>query len=73
VVILDASDNPVLVIEIKHTHGVNDQKCKDFVNCWWIEVDAHDVIKNDFVLKVRAHGNLPYQFELLGHQNQLFK
>ncbi|NOS97992.1 MAG: hypothetical protein HOP25_05920 [Methylotenera sp.] len=72
VVILDASVNPVLAIEIKHTHGVNDQKSKDFANCWWVEVDARDVMKDDFVLKVRAHGNLPYQYELLGHQNMLF-
>lgn len=72
VAILDANNNLVLAIEIKHTHGVNEQKSESFINCWWVEVDARDVMDNDVVLKVRAHGNLPYQYELLGHQNELF-
>lgn len=72
VTILDANGNLVLAIEIKHKNAVNAQKCKDLIHCWWVEVDAKEVMENEFELKIIAHGNFPYQLELLGHQNELF-
>jgi hypothetical protein len=72
VAILDACGNVVLAIEIKHKNGVDEKKGKDLAGYFWIEVDANDVIKNELILKVRAHGNLPCHFNIPGQQNDLF-
>ncbi|PPC86950.1 MAG: hypothetical protein CTY37_04705 [Methylotenera sp.] len=72
VAILDGGGNLVLAIEIKYKNGVNKTKMKDFANCFWIEVDATDVIEDCNVLKIKTHGNLPHKFNVPGQQNVLF-
>lgn len=63
---------PVLFIEIFHTHAVDQFKKLDLDRYWWIEIAAIDVLINPWSLNVRAHGNLPYELEVRGHQEELF-
>lgn len=70
--ILDRFGDPVLLIEVFHTHAVDGNKRLDLSPYWWIEVGARDVLENPFRLNVLDHGNLPYEFEILGHQAEFF-
>lgn len=72
VAILDRFNEPVLLIEVFHTHAVDHKKRLDLTPYWWIEVGASDVLEEPLRLNVRDHGNLPYDLEILGHQNELF-
>ena len=63
---------PVLLIEIFHTHAVDQFKKLDLDRYWWIEMAAIDVLNNPWNLNVRAHGNLPYELEVRGNQEELF-
>lgn len=70
--ILDDFGRPVLLVEVFHTHAVDHNKRDDLSPYWWIEVNAIDVLENSSRLIVRAHGNFPYEYELLGYQGDLF-
>lgn len=72
IAILDSTNNPVFFVEIKHTHAVDVDKRKSLLNYWWIEVEAKEIIKSALELNIHAHGNFPYEFELMGNQGLLF-
>ncbi|HNA87598.1 MAG TPA: hypothetical protein PLB04_18635 [Nitrospira sp.] len=72
VAVLDRFDEPVLLIEVFHTHTVDRKKRLDLTPYWWIEVGAPDVLKDPLRLVVREHGNFPYDLDVLGHQDELF-
>lgn len=73
VALLDRDEEPVLLIEVFHTHAVDRNKRLDLNPYWWIEVEASDVLGSPFTLNVLGHGNLPYELEILGQQSELFE
>lgn len=73
IAVLDANGEPVVLIEVFHSHAVDGNKRKDLGCYWWIEIGADEFLKKPEVLNVLASGNLPYAFEILGHQADLFE
>lgn len=64
IALLDKYGDPVLLIEIFHTHAVDHNKRLDLSKSRWFEVGANDVISDYEHLVVRHHGNvLPYIFD----------
>lgn len=72
IALLDGEGQPLLLIEILHTHAVDNIKSDDLRHYWWIEVSAEDILENPTRLRVRAFGNLPDEFHLQGEQFELF-
>jgi hypothetical protein len=72
VALLDAAGKPVLLIEVWHTHAVDDDKRADLAPYWWIEVEAAAVLAETKQLVVRKFGNLPAQLALTWAQAVLF-
>jgi hypothetical protein len=72
VAILDENGNPVLLVEVWHTHAVDIEKRKDLAPYWWIEVEANQVLTNTDVLLIRNHDNLPAPLALAWEQFELF-
>lgn len=72
VALLDAAGQPVLLIEVWHTHAVDADKERDFAAYFWIEVEANQVLSAQNVLHVRNHGNLPEMLALAWKQYELF-
>lgn len=72
VALLDADGNPVLLVEVWHTHAVDIEKGKDLGPYWWIEVEANQVLAESDVLIIRNHDNLPAPLALAWEQFQLF-
>lgn len=62
IALLDGLDEPVLLIEVFHTHAVDRHKKKAYSDYWWIEVEANAIIANHGCLPVIHSGNLPYVF-----------
>ena len=62
IALLDNHDEPVLLIEIFHTHAVDKNKKRAYSEYWWIEVEANAIIRNYERLPVIHSGNLPYVF-----------
>ena len=73
IAILDRLGDPLLLIEVFHTHAVNGNKRLDLSPYWWIQVSAREVMDTPFQLNILDHGNLPYEFEVLGHQSEMFE
>lgn len=69
--LLDQSGHPVLLVEVWHTHAVDDDKRSDLAAYWWIEVEAKEILLNPDVLIVRSHGNMPSQLALEWEQLSL--
>lgn len=70
--ILDYEGEPLLLIEVFHFHAVDKNKRADLSVYWWIEVVANEVIEDTARLKIKAFGNLPDEFRLMGEQGELF-
>ncbi|RTL55634.1 MAG: hypothetical protein EKK46_06245 [Rhodocyclaceae bacterium] len=70
--VLDKQGDPVLLIEVYHTHAVDGTKASDLSPYWWIEVGAGQVLENHQRLVIINHGNFPYEFEVLGRQAEIF-
>lgn len=70
--ILDAANEPVLLIEVFHTHAVDIEKRQDLSPYWWIEVEANQVLADPSQLMIRNHDNLPEALALLWQQFELF-
>lgn len=62
IALLDHHDEPVLLIEVFHTHAVDRHKIRAYSDYWWIEVEANAIIANYERLPVIHCGNLPYVF-----------
>lgn len=73
VAILDAYNNPILLIEVLHTHKVCQEKAVDIDQYPWIEIKAKSILSNQRVLKIERHHRFPqeyddfYQLDLLLH------
>ena len=73
VAILDAYYNPILLIEVLHTHKVCQEKAADIDQYPWVEIKAKSIISNQRVLKIERHHRFPqeyddfYQLDLLLH------
>lgn len=72
IAILDSERQPVLLIEVFHTHAVDIEKRRDLSHYWWIEVEANNVLADHTQLMIRNHGNLPECLSLLWQQLELF-
>lgn len=72
VALLDTSGQPVLLIEVWHTHAVDMAKHNDLSRYWWIEVEANQVLVETGSLFIRNHDNLPEELELAWQQFELF-
>lgn len=71
--LLDQYGQPVLLIEVWHTHAVDGDKRSDLTSYWWIEVEANDVLADTDKLYIRNHDNLPPQLALAWEQFELFR
>lgn len=71
--LLDQSGCPVLLVEVWHTHAVDDDKRSDLTGYWWVEVEANDVMCDTDKLHIRNHDNLPPQLALVWEQFELFR
>jgi len=71
--LLDESRQPVLLVEVWHTHAVDGDKRRDLASYWWVEVEATQVLTDTDVLVIRNHDNLPAQLALAWEQFELFK
>jgi hypothetical protein len=71
--LLDHNQEPVLLVEVWHTHAVPHDKQADLAAYWWIEVEAKEVLMDSDKLIIRNHGNLPVQLELAWKQFELFR
>ncbi len=71
--LLDQSGEPVLLIEVWHTHAVDGEKLSDLRSYWWVEVEANDVLADTEKLHIRNHDNLPPQLALAWEQFELFR
>lgn len=60
IALLDKHQQPVLLIEVFHTHAVDRNKREDFSRHWWIEIEANEIIANQEILPVCHAGNLPF-------------
>jgi len=60
IALLDGRDEPVLIIEVFHTHAVDRNKARDYSDYWWVEVEANAIIAEYERLPVIHCGNLPY-------------
>lgn len=72
IAILDGERQPVLLIEVFHTHAVDIEKCRDLSPYWWIEVEANQVLADPTKLMIINHGNLPECLAPLWQQFDLF-
>ncbi len=63
IALLDGTQQPVLLIEVFHTHAVDREKRRDLSPHWWIEIDANDIIADQETLPVRHSGNLPFALD----------
>lgn len=61
--LLDEHQQPVLLIEVFHTHAVDRDKRLDLSPYWWIEIDANEIIADQETLPVRHAGNLPFALD----------
>lgn len=68
VALLDDSQLAVLLVEVWHTHAVDQGKRQDLSPYWWIEVEAKQVLADPTKLMVRNHGNLPEALALAWEQ-----
>lgn len=62
IALLDKAGEPVMLVEVFHTHAVDRNKRKDISGYWWIEVEANAVIADFERLPIRHCGNMPYVF-----------
>jgi len=60
IALLDRHEEPVLLIEVFHTHAVDRNKVRAYTDYWWIEIEANAIIANYERLPVLHCGNLPY-------------
>lgn len=73
VAILDAYNNPILLIEVLHTHKVCQEKAVDIDQYPWVEIKTKSILSNQRFLKVERHHRFPqeyddfYQLDLLLH------
>ena len=73
IAILDKNEDPVLLIEVYHSHAVDEKKALDYAGYKWIEVDARHVVEEDLsLLPIRNHGNFPAFYAMSGRQSRLF-
>lgn len=71
IAVLDSHCDAVLLVEVFHTHAVDRDKKRDYLNYWWVEIDANAIIANHERLPVRHSGNLPYGLAPGTHQRTL--
>lgn len=71
--ILDAANQPVLLMEVFHTHAVDQPKRQDFSTYWWIEVEANQVLSEPGQLVIRNHDNLSEYLALAWEQFELYE
>lgn len=64
---------PVLLVEIWHTHAIDNEKRKDLRPYWWIEVEANQVLVDTDFLVIRNHDNLPAQLAIAWEQFRLYQ
>lgn len=63
VAILDSYNNPILLIEVLHTHKVCQEKAADIDQYPWIEIRAKSILSNQRVLKVERHHRFPQEYD----------
>ena len=63
VAILDCYNNPILLIEVLHTHKVCQEKAADIDQYPWIEIRAKSILSNQRVLKVERHHRFPQEYD----------
>jgi hypothetical protein len=73
IAVLDTEGEAVFLVEIFHSHAVDGNKRKDLGRYWWVEISADEFLDAPEILNVLASGNLPYAFEILGRQADLFE
>lgn len=71
--LLDRCGQPILLVEVWHTHAVDSDKRRDLTPYWWIEVEANQVLSETDTLNIRSHDNLPAQLALAWEQFELFR
>lgn len=60
IALLDRNGDPILLVEIYHSHAVDGNKRQDLSAYDWIEVEANEVLDDVDLLRVRHAGGLPY-------------
>lgn len=71
IALLDRHDDPILLIEVFHTHAVDRIKARAYSDYWWIEVEANAIIADYERLPVIHCGNMPYVFSPETQQRHL--
>ncbi len=72
IAILDKNGDPVVLIEVYHSHKVDQNKALDYAGYKWIEVEAKSIMNNLPFLRVSNHGNQPSYFAMSESQRRLF-
>lgn len=72
IAILDKNGDPVVLIEVYHSHKVDENKALDYAEFKWIEIEAKSIMDNLPFLRISNHGNQPSYFAMSELQRRLF-
>jgi len=63
VAILDAYDNPILLIEVLNTHKICQEKVADIDQYPWVEIKVKSILSSQRILKIERHHRFPQEYD----------